>query len=97
MDEKIYDLLNNVQMNLDEYEETELSSKEKQKIRKRLLQKVRHMKKNNKSAFCKRLENSGSSGSGMSGDIRYCSRNQPGRSKGAFGRDISANHFGQQG
>lgn len=50
MDEKIYDLLNNVQMNLDEYEKTELSSKEKQKIRKRLLREVRSMKKNNKKA-----------------------------------------------
>lgn len=59
MDEKIYDLLNNVQMNLDEYEETELSSKEKQKIRKRLLQEVRHMKKNNKNASVKGLKIAG--------------------------------------
>ena len=59
MDKKIYDLLNNVQMNLDEYEEIELSSKEKQKIRKRLLREVRNMKKHNKRASGKGLKIAG--------------------------------------
>lgn len=59
MDEKIYDLLNNVQMNLDEYEEIELSSKEKQKIRKRLLQEVKNMKKNSKRTSGKGLKIAG--------------------------------------
>lgn len=45
MDDRIYDLLNDVEINLDEYEEKELSSKERQKIEKRLLQEVRTMKK----------------------------------------------------
>lgn len=45
MDDRIYDLLNDVEINLDEYEEKELSSEEKQKIEKRLLQEVRTMKK----------------------------------------------------
>lgn len=44
MDEKIYDLLNDVEINLDEYKEKELSSKEKQKIEDRLLREVRNMK-----------------------------------------------------
>lgn len=45
MDDRIYDLLNDVEINLDEYEEKELSSEERQKIEKRLLQEVRTMKK----------------------------------------------------
>ena len=45
MDDRIYDLLNDVEMDLDEYEEKELSSKEKQKIERRLLQEVKKMKK----------------------------------------------------
>lgn len=45
MDDRIYDLLNDVEMDLDEYEEKELSSKEKQKIEQRLLQEVKKMKK----------------------------------------------------
>ena len=45
MDHKIYDLLNDVEMDLDEYEEKELSSEEKQKIENRLLQEVRTMKR----------------------------------------------------
>ena len=45
MDHKIYDLLNDVEMDLDEYEEKELSSEEKQKIENRLLQEVRTMNK----------------------------------------------------
>ena len=45
MDYRIYDLLNDVEMDLDEYEEKELSSKEKQKIEQRLLQEVKKMKK----------------------------------------------------
>lgn len=44
MDEKIYDLLNDVEIDLDEYKEKELSSKEKQKIEDRLLREVRNMK-----------------------------------------------------
>lgn len=45
MDYRIYDLLNDVEMDLDEYEENELSSEEKQKIENRLLREVRKMKK----------------------------------------------------
>lgn len=44
MDERIYDLLNDVEIDLNEYEEKELSSKEKQKIENRLLREVRNMK-----------------------------------------------------
>lgn len=48
MDERIYDLLNDVEIDLDEYEEKELSSKEKQKIENRLLREVRNMKTENR-------------------------------------------------
>lgn len=44
MEERIYDLLNDVEIDLNEYEEKELSSKEKQKIENRLLREVRNMK-----------------------------------------------------
>lgn len=48
MNEKIYDLLNDVKTDLNEYESHPLSSKEARQIETRLLQEVRSMKKENR-------------------------------------------------
>lgn len=47
MEEKIFDLLNNAKINLDEYDAQELSPEEKKQIQERVLREVRIMRKNN--------------------------------------------------
>lgn len=47
MEKKIYDLLNDVKVNLDEYRTQELSPEEKKQVQERVLREVRTMRKNN--------------------------------------------------
>lgn len=54
MDKKIYDLLNGVEVNFNEYEVKELSQVEKKILKKRVLGEVRHMKKNSQINGTKR-------------------------------------------
>lgn len=47
MEEKIFDLLNDVQVNLDEYDTQDLSPEEKKQVQERVLREVRNMRNNN--------------------------------------------------
>lgn len=67
MDGRIYDLLNDAEIDLDEYEEKELSSEEKQKIEKRLLQEVKKMKKQEAGKEKRQNRKSGKTGRKIAG------------------------------
>lgn len=47
MEVKIFDLLNDVQVNLDEYDTQDLSPEEKKQVQERVLREVKNMRKNN--------------------------------------------------
>ena len=47
MEEKIFDLLNDVKVNFDEYDAKDLSPEEKKQVQERVLREVRAMRKNN--------------------------------------------------
>ena len=47
MEVKIFDVLNDVQVNLDEYDTQELSPEEKKQVQERVLREVKNMRKNN--------------------------------------------------
>lgn len=60
MEEKIFELLNNAKINLDEYDAQELSPEEKKQIQERVLREVRIMRKNNyKNSMKKRWKVAG--------------------------------------
>ncbi len=54
MEEKIFDLLNDVKVDLDEYDTRDLSPEEKKQVQERVLREVRTMEKNNRKNRVKR-------------------------------------------